>query len=117
MVHKLPRTLTGLTEGGGLHLLYRARFQQRVRNRTSGLRGMRDPLAIHLRGDGGYVVAPPSIHVSGNRYSWLDLGALRQVVHPHCNYEGNEDQDHANKPMHASTLPASNLTVLPGDPR
>lgn len=26
---------------------------------------------VDLRGDGGYVVAPPSIHQSGNRYEWM----------------------------------------------
>lgn len=69
---KLAPTLTGLTGGGGLHLLYRARSAERLRNRASGLPGMPDLAGIDLRGDGGYVVAPPSVHRSGNAYSWLD---------------------------------------------
>lgn len=72
VLHKLPRTLTDLTGGGGLHLLYRGRFQQPLRNRTSSLPGMPDLAGIDLRADGGYIVAPPSLHSSGNRYSWLD---------------------------------------------
>jgi len=33
----------------------------------------RDDLSgIDLRGDGGFVVAPPSVHASGHRYQWVD---------------------------------------------
>lgn len=71
-VSRLPITLTSLTGGGGLHLLYRGCFRERVRNRTSSLPGMPDLPGIDLRGDGGYVVAPPSVHRSGNAYSWLN---------------------------------------------
>ena len=33
--------------------------------------GLGDLPGIDLRATGGYVVAPPSLHVSGNRYEWL----------------------------------------------
>jgi hypothetical protein len=36
-----------------------------VRNRAGLAQG------IDLRGDGGYVVAPPSVHPSGQRYAWV----------------------------------------------
>lgn len=75
VLNKLPRTLTGLTGGGGLHLLYRARSGQGLRNRASALPGMPDLPGIDLRADGGYIVVPPSIHASGNRYEWLDPAA------------------------------------------
>lgn len=28
-------------------------------------------LGIDVRGDGGYIVAPPSVHKSGMQYSWM----------------------------------------------
>lgn len=56
-------TATTLTGGGGQHL-YFARSGIKTRNRAGILPG------IDLRGDGGYVVAPPSVHQSGQRYRW-----------------------------------------------
>lgn len=59
----LPRTLEALTGGGGRHL-YFVHPGGLLRNRTGIEPG------IDLRGDGGYVVAPPSLHPSGRRYQW-----------------------------------------------
>lgn len=50
------------TGGGGMHLFYRHPGVI-VRNGVK-LRGM----DLDVRGDGGYVVAPPSLHWSGRRY-------------------------------------------------
>ena len=59
----LPATLEVLTVGGGRHLYYRHPGGI-VRNKASIAPG------IDLRADGGYVVAPPSNHISGSAYSW-----------------------------------------------
>lgn len=59
----LPRTIEALTGGGGVHL-YFAHPGGAVRNKVGVLPG------IDLRGDGGCVVAPPSMHASGRRYAW-----------------------------------------------
>jgi len=59
----LPDTLEVLTGGGGRHLYFR-HPGGRVGNRV-GLRPGMD-----LRGDGGCVVAPPSVHPSGQSYAW-----------------------------------------------
>lgn len=59
----LPATLEARTGGGGRHL-YFAHPGGLVRNRAGLAQG------IDLRGDGGYVVAPPSLHPSGLRYAW-----------------------------------------------
>ena len=60
----LPAAPEAATGGGGRHL-YFAHPDGRVANRA----GLAD--GIDLRGDGGYVVAPPSVHPSGRPYRWL----------------------------------------------
>ena len=60
----LPPTLVSKT-GNGIHYFYRHPGWPVV-NRASMLPG------LDVRGDGGYVVAPPSVHLSGRMYSWAD---------------------------------------------
>lgn len=69
---ELPMTLTGLTGGGGLHLIYRC-SDESLGNSAGRLPGLEDELpGVDLRANGGYVVAPPSVHRSGARYEWLN---------------------------------------------
>lgn len=59
----LPATVEAMTGGGGRHL-YFSHPGGLIRNRAGIAQG------IDLRSDGGYVVAPPSIHPIGRRYLW-----------------------------------------------
>lgn len=62
---KLPRTWTQVTGSGGYHLL----FQHpggKVKNSVCHLGA-----GLDVRGDGGYIVAPPSNHLSGKNYTWM----------------------------------------------
>lgn len=61
---KLPETPTVLTGGGGLHIYFRHPGTE-IPN-SAGRVGP----GIDVRGDGGYVIAPPSVHESGNLYHW-----------------------------------------------
>ncbi|MCX7960086.1 MAG: bifunctional DNA primase/polymerase [Burkholderiales bacterium] len=61
----LPRTVEARTGGGGRHL-YFAHPGGTVPNRAGLAPG------LDLRGDGGMVVAPPSVHASGRRYRWTN---------------------------------------------
>jgi hypothetical protein len=61
----LPPTVEALTGGGGRHL-YFLHPGSILHNRAGLLPG------IDVRGDGGCVVAPPSIHPSGTRYAWRE---------------------------------------------
>ena len=60
----MPGTVEVLTGGGGRHL-YFAHPGGTVPNRAGVAPG------IDVRGDGGCVVAPPSVHASGRRYAWV----------------------------------------------
>ena len=61
---KLPQTAQAFTGGGGRHLL----FQHPGGFITS------KPIApgLDIKADGGYIVAPPSLHASGRTYQWDD---------------------------------------------
>lgn len=53
--HRLPRTRTHRTQSGGLHLLFAMPAHRAIRNSASKI----GP-GVDVRGDGGYVVVPPS---------------------------------------------------------
>jgi len=56
------------TGGGGLHAYYRHPGGERFANATGIIPG------VDVRGDGGFVYAPPSIHKTGAVYTWeVDL--------------------------------------------
>jgi putative DNA primase/helicase len=58
----LPNTLRWLTGGGGEHILFKHPGKE-IRNSAGRLGD-----GIDVRGDGGYIVAPPARHKSGNYY-------------------------------------------------
>ena len=62
----LPATRTVKTGGGGRHYYFK-HPGGKVRNSVKKLGA-----GLDVRGDGGYVVAPPSTHKSGGLYEWLD---------------------------------------------
>lgn len=59
------QTPTVLTGGGGQHLYYRLPPGKAWGNATGTL-----PAGIDIRGAGGFVVAPGSLHASGRLYAW-----------------------------------------------
>ncbi|MER2266691.1 bifunctional DNA primase/polymerase [Methylobacterium oxalidis] len=61
----LPLTWRVLTGGGGEHIFFRPPAGVEVRN-SAGLLGP----GLDVRGVGGYVVAPSSLHASGRTYEW-----------------------------------------------
>ncbi|MEK7180284.1 MAG: bifunctional DNA primase/polymerase [Patescibacteria group bacterium] len=65
-ISKFPSTTIIRTGGGGYHLYYQYIPSTPIENKTRVY-----PLT-DVRGDGGYVVAPPSIHSSGKKYEVLE---------------------------------------------
>jgi len=58
-----PPTVSALTPGGGIHLLFQHPGIP-VATRKHALPG------LDIRGDGGFVVVHPSMHKNGRRYEW-----------------------------------------------
>ncbi len=59
----LPPTVEQLT-GNGRHLLFQTRTGAKIGNAVGIAPG------LDIRGDGGYIVAAPSQHISGREYGW-----------------------------------------------
>lgn len=68
---KLPITVTSIT-GKGLHYWFTTPVS--VKNSTSKV-----GIQIDVRGDGGYIVAPPSTHYSGKTYRFKEGQGLDDV--------------------------------------
>ncbi|MBI2603135.1 MAG: bifunctional DNA primase/polymerase [Deltaproteobacteria bacterium] len=60
---ELPRTVESLT-GAGRHIFLRIPERVSINNRVGIFQG------IDIRGEGGFVVIPPSRHHSGKEYAW-----------------------------------------------
>ena len=76
--HGEMATLQARTGGDGLHIVYRYPRGATIQSGNNVL----GP-GIDVKGDGGYIVAPPSLHASGRRYAWLTpTGALTPDVFP-----------------------------------
>lgn len=60
---ELPETMRVITGRGGYHLYYHYTGND-IKNRAGIIDG------VDIRGEGGYVIAPPSVHPNGTEYQW-----------------------------------------------
>ena len=95
----LPDTVEALTGGGGRHVYLSTTVE--VRNSA----GVLAP-GVDVRGDGGYVVAPPSTHASGRTYGW-ELSSRPD----------ENDVAHAPEAWVAALTARPKLRALPGGKR
>lgn len=68
-----PETAEVMTGGGGSHYYFKHPGIE-IRNSANKLGS-----GIDVRGDGGYVLAPPSAHISGGQYEWEASSEPEQV--------------------------------------
>jgi len=87
----LPPTLSAST-GRGVHRYYRCPEAVTIGN-SAGKLGT----GVDVRGKGGYVIAPPSVHASGKRYEWIAEGVpiaelpewIAELLKPRERQQGN----------------------------
>src|SRR5262249_31967888 len=70
----LPPTATAITGSGGKHLCFAYPSDSALTN-SAGRLGP----DVDTRGEGGYIVVPPSMHISGRSYSWVKELHLRDL--------------------------------------
>lgn len=83
---RLPETLEAITGGGGRHYFYS--LAEPMGSRIGMVEG------IDLKADGGFVVAPPSIHKSGRSYMWRmrrEMAPLTKKMLPKGGSSMNDD--------------------------
>lgn len=96
----LPNTVESRTGSGGRHLLFRYPSGRTVKNSVKKLAP-----GLDVRSDGGGIVAPPSRHVSGRIYQWVDgraPGDIEVAEAPAWLYEAI---DAADRPRRAPVSP------------
>jgi Bifunctional DNA primase/polymerase, N-terminal len=69
----VPKTARARTGGGGIHLYFRYPRERDIRN-SAGLLGP----GLDVRGEGGYVVVPPSRTLGS--YEWVDRSPLAEAT-------------------------------------
>jgi putative DNA primase/helicase len=97
----LPETVLGLTGGGGQHYLF-AHPGNHVPTDVDTLGA-----GLDTRGDGGYIIAPPSLHKSGKRYAWevlhepqdMPLAPLPDWVQALCQKTARQAGPSAGEPI------------------
>ena len=69
LLKKYPTQMIARSGGGGVHLFYSyPQNMGKISNRVGIFDG------ADLRADGGFLVLPPTMHPSGNRYEWIKKG-------------------------------------------
>ncbi len=72
---RIPQVPTVLTPGGGEHRYFKHPVGAEIRTSAGAIgRG------LDVRGEGGYVIAPPSVHPNGRVYSWDVSARIEEVA-------------------------------------
>lgn len=96
-----------VASGDGSHRYFRDRSSLELRNTTGEIGGKPYP-GLDIRGEGGYIVAPPSIHPNGNAYRWVKQEGEAPFA-PIFLYKPPKKE--ANKPLAPLTQPGTPSSV------
>lgn len=94
---ELPDTVRAITGRGGYHLYFKYNGSD-IGNRAGLLEG------VDVRGEGGYVIAPPSIHPNGTEYEWendpeeVELAEINETVKKLLALKQSTDNDRFQLP-------------------
>lgn len=69
---ELPDTILSITGRGGYHMIFRT--EKDYKNAVGLYEG------VDIRSNGGYIIAPPSIHPNGRRYEWEQAPEEYQIA-------------------------------------
>lgn len=73
----LPATPCSHTGGGGWHAIFQYPTGRTIKSSVAALGD-----GLDIRADGGYIVAPPTLHPSGNPYKWAEQRPLSMSLAP-----------------------------------
>lgn len=113
-----PETWQQVTGGGGRQMFFRAPADWRApTNKT--------PIGVDVRGQGGFAVLPPSMHVSGTAYTWKPCAApweleiadapgwlLQEVAELVERYGGDTERQSAPLPGEKTSSPGNDLDAF-----
>jgi hypothetical protein len=110
-----PQTLIATTGGGGSHVFFQYTAALKTGNNRLGKH-------VDVKNDGGYVVAAPSRHRSGDAYEWENWGVALATVPPYLmphKWEKKPKQSRKQDRPPSSTLDEVKdmLTKVPPDNR
>jgi hypothetical protein len=106
---RIVDTIEQRTGSGGAQIVFAWDSDLEVRNRQNVLPG------VDVRGEGGYVVVPPSLHLSGHLYAWVegrDPGSREASLAPPWVMElvlGEQRPSIPAAPVPSSALPDSEV--------
>jgi hypothetical protein len=106
LISKLPYTFTVETGNGGLHFYFKMPKGKSLPNFCRRIPG------VDFRGEGGYVLAPPSIHPNGNAYkitefpeSWDDIPELPYELLESCFEDGSANKGKIQDILESAEIP------------
>ena len=97
---EFPDTVMALSGRKGSHFYYRAKSGYCVKSRTGIIEG------VDIRGEGGYIICPPTIHPNGTAYEWeQDFNDIAIADATQDVYDFLEQKDKTEQSGEQFTLP------------